>query len=59
MDSEPVSGVRVRVRVYGNVEMGAVAVAVAAADEPRFDVAAGSVLNLSPVDMPTSEETGE
>jgi hypothetical protein len=53
VEREPVKGVNVRVRVYGKVEMG---VAVA---EDLGSVAAGSVLNRSPVDMPIKEETGE
>lgn len=57
MEREPVMGVSVSVNVYGNVEMG-----VGGFDEDVGEgtwVAAGSVLNLSPVDMPMREDTGE
>lgn len=56
VDREPVNGVRVRVSVYGNVEI---------AGEDPFPapgaavVAGGSVVNLKPVDSPTRRETGE
>lgn len=64
VDREPVSGVRTRVRVYGKVEIGVpwfevVVVLDADDDDEGISVAAGRVLNRSPVDMPMSEETGE
>jgi hypothetical protein len=61
VDSDPVSGVSVNVSVYGNVEMGVLwfAVAEPVAVEAGTSVAAGSVLNLRPVDMPINDETGE
>lgn len=64
VDREPVSGVRTRVRVYGKVEIGVpwfevVVVLDADDDDEGISVAAGRVLNRSPVDMPMSEEMGE
>jgi hypothetical protein len=60
VDKEPVMGVRVKVNVYGKVEMG---VGWLVEDEEEVEdgtsVAAGSVLNRRPVDMPIIEETGE
>lgn len=43
------------VRVYGNVDMGV----LVRGEEDCGLVAAGSVLNLKPVDMPINDETGE
>lgn len=57
VDREPVMGVRVTVKVYGKVEMGWLA--EDEEDEEGTSVAAGSVLNRRPVDMPIIEETGE
>jgi hypothetical protein len=45
---DPVKGVSVRDNVYGKLETG---------DKPED--AAGKVVNLSPVDSPTSEDKGE
>jgi hypothetical protein len=50
--------VRVRVKVYGKVEMGVLALGVVAEVDCGL-VAAGKVLNLRPVDIPISDETGE
>lgn len=57
VDKEPVMGVRVSVNVYGNVDIG-----VGGLDEDEGEgvtVAAGRVLNRSPVDIPMREEIGE
>lgn len=60
MEREPVMGVRVSVRVYGNVEIG---VGILERDErdrgEGVAVAAGNVLNRRPVDMPISDDVGE
>jgi hypothetical protein len=58
VDREPVIGVRVRVNVYGKVEIG-VGWLVEDEEDEGTSVAAGSVLNRRPVDMPIIEETGE
>lgn len=51
-------GVSVRVNVYGKLEIG-VGRLEEADDAEGNSVAAGSVLNRKPVDMPTNEEMGE
>jgi hypothetical protein len=60
VDSEPIIGVRVSVRVYGNVEIG-VGMLVGEARErgEGVSVAAGRVLNRRPVDMPIKDDIGE
>lgn len=53
-------GGSVRVRVYGNVDIG---VGILESDErdrgEGVSVAAGNVLNRRPVDMPMSDDIGE
>lgn len=53
-ESAPARGVRVKVRVYGKVEIGWPLVPIGVGAE-----AAGRVVNRRPVDRPTTEETGE
>jgi hypothetical protein len=59
VDREPVIGVRVRVNVYGKVEMGVGWLVEDEEEDEGTSVAAGSVLNRRPVDMPIIDETGE
>jgi hypothetical protein len=59
VDSDPVMGVRVTVNVYGKVEMGVGWLVEDEVEDEGTSVAAGSVLNRRPVDMPIIEETGE
>jgi hypothetical protein len=68
VEREPVRGVRVRVRVYGKLEMGDwvvggvfgdVVVDGEGVDGAGISVAAGRVVKRMPVERPTTDETGE
>jgi hypothetical protein len=60
VDREPVRGVSVSVRVYGKLDMG-FGVLPGDVDEEDDGVraAAGNVVNLTPVESPTSDDIGE
>jgi hypothetical protein len=57
VERDPVKGVSVSVKVYGKVDMGALGLGIN--DDDCGLEAAGKVLNLRPVDMPISDDTGE
>lgn len=56
VERDPVKGVSVSVNVYGKVDMGALGLGI---NDDCGVEAAGRVLNLRPVDMPISDDTGE
>jgi hypothetical protein len=64
VDSDPVSGVSVRVRVYGKLDIGLPPLWLDEGPDDDdavdgIDVAAGRVVNFNPVDSPTRDDTGE